>query len=416
MNEKKEFNISLSLDRHTAVKALNDQILAGIRQGYNAFNISVKKTATYSNVCAPVAGILDYYKRQGCIFTLYYEESPYIYASHTQIDAPKVAEDFINTVELNYPFDKVWIYSSTEGVNALVNSYIKALRQQAVLEDGVIRSLDWCLNESMDNVLQHSSCDHGYVMAQFHALSKQFSVCVFDTGVGIYNTLKSSKHNPSTPLDAITMAMQERVTRDERIGQGNGLWGLSKLISEGNGIIRICSAGASYLKQLQQESTIATGYFNLGKQHGTTLVDFQLNCNNEINITKALNGYEGLVDYWVENLENNNGDIELSVAEHSSGTGTRKAAEKFRNLILNLVVTDQKKVVLDFSGVNIVSSSYADELIGKIISQYGFMFFVSKIEIKNLSSFNVSVVNRSVGQRLAQTYYDKEIKDINDEF
>ena len=268
----------------------------------------------------------------------------------------------------------------------------------------------------MDNVLQHSFCDRGYVMAQFYETSKQFSVCVFDTGKGIYNTLKSSKHNPATALDAITMSMQERVTRDENIGQGNGLWGLSQLISEGNGIIRIASSGAVYLKNKLDVSTITTGYFNLGKKQGTTLVDFQLNCNNRINITKALNGYEGPLDFWVEDLENENGEVELMVSKYSSGTGTRQAAIKFRNLILNLIITEKKNIILNFSGINLVSSSYADELIGKIISKFGFMFFISKVKIINLSSFNASVVNRSVGQRLAQTYYDRTISDLNDEF
>ena len=98
-----------------------------------------------------------------------------------------------------------------------------------------------------------------------------------------------------------------------------------------------------------------------------------------------------------------NGDIIVSVANQSHGTGTRKAAEKLRTLVLNI----KKKVVLDFTGVNLISSSYADELIGKIISQYGFSFFISHFSMTNLSSTNAFILNRSVQQRMAQNYYQQ---------
>ena len=100
-----------------------------------------------------------------------------------------------------------------------------------------------------------------------------------------------------------------------------------------------------------------------------------------------------------------NGDIIVSVANQSHGTGTRKAAEKLRTLVLNIALSDKKKVVLDFTGINLISSSYADELIGKIISQYGFSFFVSNFSMINLSSTSSFILNRSVQQRMAQNYY-----------
>ena len=96
------YRIFLSLNKHTAIKSINDQILAGIRQGNTSFDVTIKQTATYSNICAPVAGVLDYYKQKGYSFNFFYEDSPYIYASHTQIDSPKIVEKFIDTVELNY--------------------------------------------------------------------------------------------------------------------------------------------------------------------------------------------------------------------------------------------------------------------------------------------------------------------------
>ena len=409
------YKISVRLDKTSAVKFLNDQILAGINKGFSDFGVEIQETATYSNICAPIAAILDYYRDKGHSFKVEYVSSnTNPYTKHTKLDDPYIAEEYIGKQEFSYPFDKVWKFSSSEGVNSLVNAYLLALRQSDIVEQGVIGSLDWCLNETMDNVLQHSQAQFGYIMAQLARNSKRFSVCVFDAGIGIYNTLKDTKHHPATALDSITLALQERVTRDESVGQGNGLWGLSRIIDENDGLIRICSSGAYYEINSGKRKIVERGYFNLGKNNGSTMVDFQLDYSNKIDITKALNGYEGPIDYWLEKLETDEGEIVIPVSSYSSGTGTRKAAEKLRNVITNIAITDRKKVILDFDGVNLVSSSYADELIGKIISKYGFMFFISRFSIIHISSFNVAVLNRSVGQRLAQTYYDNAIADIDD--
>lgn len=96
------------------------------------------------------------------------------------------------------------------------------------------------------------------------------------------------------------------------------------------------------------------------------------------------------------------------------GTGTRIAAQKLKNIIFNSLKEGNKKVILDFDGVNVVSSSFADELIGKIIAENGFVYFMRYFELRNISPFNISVINRSVEQRVAQKYYDNTLPDIGD--
>ena len=61
-------------------------------------------------------------------------------------------------------------------------------------------------------------------------------------------------------------------------------------------------------------------------------------------------------------------------------------------------------VIFDFEGVNLLSSSFADELIGKIILEKGF-YYTTAFRIKNLSPSNSAILNRSVEQRMAQKYY-----------
>lgn len=132
---------------------------------------------------------------------------------------------------------------------------------------------------------------------------------------------------------------------------------------------------------------------------------------NQTDIVKALNGHEPL-DMWLEDH-----DLEkylyFSLQDDCVGTGTRIAAQKLKNQIFNALNEEKKKVVLDFKGINVVSSSFADELIGKIVAEKGFFYFTQLFEIKNLSPFNINVVNRSVEQRMAQKYYDENISDVD---
>ena len=407
--EQQTFRISLRTSRPSAVKYLNDTILAGKRKGHQTFSIVVKDTPAYPNACAPIAGLLDYYRADGLTFHILFE-NPRGYVVHTSFDNPSVASA-MRLSQAKNPLDTVWKFQSSAEVNQLVNAFLTEIRQADLISSGVITSMDWCLNETMDNVLQHAQSECGYIMGQLHKERKRISFCIFDTGIGIYNSLKVSKYQPAAPLDAITLALQEKVTRDENVGQGNGLWGLSKLVADAQGTIRISSAGAVYMRESDGNiTTQKTGNFNLGKVHGTTLVDFQLDYSKEINVAKALNGYMP-TDYWLENVESENGDVVIHVASESSGTGTRQAAEKLRTLALNTVLADRKRVILDFSGVNLVSSSYADELVGKTIGKYGFGFFLNHFAIKNLSNTNTMILNRSVQQRMAQTYYNEPISE-----
>jgi len=65
-----------------------------------------------------------------------------------------------------------------------------------------------------------------------------------------------------------------------------------------------------------------------------------------------------------------------------------------------------------FSLRNLISSSFADELVGKIIAEKGFLYFLTAYRIKNLTGQNISILNRSVEQRMAQKYYEMLLEDI----
>lgn len=408
MNNKK-CSFILSLDRTTRVQQLNDWLLSQKKLGNTKLSINIKPSRTYSNVCAPIAGVLEYYRNQGLHIQVNFPKGDYV--RHTKFWHPIAIEE-CTAADKFYPFDKVWTFSTSAGVNDLVSALILELRKSDTIESGVIQGVEWCLNEVMDNVLQHSERQKGYVMAQIHKQSKLFAFCVFDSGIGFYNSLKNTRHHPEKPIDAITLALQERITRDEKIGQGNGLWGLSSIVSKSYGRMEVSSGGARYVLRGGQTTTAKEGGFTLSKYLGTAYLDIRINYGNKIDIVDALTNSNGVkyepIDLWLEDLEDDKDRYNIKILEQSGGTGTRQSAEKLRNMVLNISNIEKKVVVLDFSGVNLISSSFADELIGKIISEKGFVYFTQAFKIEHLSAENANILNRSVGQRMAQIYLDTD--------
>ena len=390
-----------------------DRIVSRLAEsGENTFQIiAPNHVRTYPNVCVPLAALMDWYKSRGYDFKCKFLGTNN-YVGHTCLNNPLQVENMMGSADLLFPLDKVWKYNSAEGESALVTAIVNAVRENIEVEKGIISSIEWCLNEVMDNVLQHSVSGIGYVMGQVHKEKKRVSLCVFDMGIGIYGSLKQSKHCPRTPLDGLTMALQEKITRDENVGQGNGMWGLKRIIDENGGNLTIESNSAMFRCMGENVETKGVRRYKAGDFANATLVDFQLDISNSVDIAQALNGHEPL-DFWLEGHEIED-SLYFSLQKDSVGTGTRIAAQKLKNQIFNSLKEGSRKVILDFEGVNVVSSSFADELIGKIIAERGFLYFMYNFELKNVSPFNMSVINRSVEQRMAQKYYDNTLPDVDD--
>jgi hypothetical protein len=238
-------------------------------------------------------------------------------------------------------------------------------------------------------------------MGQVHKRTKHFAFCTYDSGKGIYQSLLNSVHKPKNPGEALTLAVKEGITRDKKIGQGNGLWGLHQIVCENTGILNISSGSASY-SLTNKEYRIFENIPQLPTNNGC-IVDFQLDYNKEISISKALGGYEP-VNMKIESLEDDFGNIIIDLKNKESGVGTRKSGEKIRNELVNIQKQSGKNITLDFKDLNIVSSSFADELIGKLVAEFGFYAFNNVFKLKNMNMSVQSIVQRSVAQRMIESF------------
>lgn len=284
--------------------------------------------------------------------------------------------------------------------SAIVQGIVSSLRQNISLEKGVLNSLELCLNEVSDNVLVHSSKmdesenPYGLMMAQIHKNTQRIVAVVYDNGIGIPSSLRTSGINCIDGNDAIAHAMQKGVTDGN--GAGNGLWILDSIVRQNQGSFEITSDGVRYSLRHSQKHSKAEESFSKASSAipGTTLVDFQLDISNNIDLNEIIGG-PGYIDLWAENHEDeaNENNMRLKLREEANGFGSRYDAARMRNLVINTANMTEGLVILDFCDVEAVSMSFADELIRKLSDEVGFVSFSNKIRFSGLNSECQSIID-----------------------
>ena len=393
-----------SLDRAKAVSDFIRCIIDARNKGYDFLVLDFKQVrqGVYPNAAVPLAGLIQYIQHELGI-EIEFDNRQYI-------EKFNLLNPQRYVVESRYIMNRIWLFSTSEEVAKIVDAYIEELQKSAQFYKGVLNAIEWSLNEVLDNVIQHSKTGFGYVMGQLHSNSQNIAFTVFDTGQGIFNSMKDSEHHPRTTIDAITLAIKEEVTRDKSIGQGNGLFGLHSIVKQGKGKLVITSGRGSYIYNNDDVRTYDSLPYISAQQPGT-IVDFQLNYAKDMSLDKALvfrgKQYE-LINIHFEDLEDNYGRIVYKIAEHSEGTGTRDSAIRVKNEINNILSEEQKPITLDFSGVAVISSSFADELLAKLFLSLGMFQFNNLIKIKGLDQSQQNILQRSVLQRI-----NEDLREIN---
>lgn len=388
-----------SLNVSDFIRVLND----GIKKGYTDFEINFSGVnAVFPNAVVPIAGIMEHHKTNGVTF-----EFTYVPLSLTQCKmlAPvSIQKD--NALLGKNSLNKVWKFRDSNDISKIVQSFMDELHKSERFSKGTLPSIEWAIYEVMDNVIQHAGTDLGYVMGQLHSRSKHIAFTIFDLGQGIYNSLKNSVHAPRNTIDALTLCIQEEVTRDKKIGQGNGLFGLHSIVKQGKGSLSITSGDGCYMYNNGYVKTYKYIPF-VSKKNVDTTIDFQLDYSKELSLDKALifRGKEyALINLRVENLENESGYLEYKIKEHAEGTGTRQSAIRVKNEIVNLLEESKTRIIIDFTGIEVISSSFADELIAKLLLELGIFQFNNLIQLKGMDISLQNILQRSVIQRLIEEF------------
>lgn len=396
------------LDHAKCVTTFLRQLKSIIRSGYHELILEGKPNAIFPNALLPICGIAEYYKSIG-----------YTFVNHIDNDYLQSC-GFLNPFDLDIkeiqaevsPFGKIFLFRSDQQVDAITKAYIDTLSRKHVCEEGVIDGIQWCISEIMDNVLTHSENNYGLIMAQIHPKTNHIAFCIYDVGIGIYKTLAASKHKPATESDALSLAIQEGIGDGK--GQGNGMYGLYQIVKNNKGTLTITSGHSSLMMKGEGEIRKFSDIPHINNSHRSTTVDFQLDLNRKINMQEAFRtiGGDPSFDFRIDDmLRFEDEDVHYSILKNAQGTATRQSGFALRNDIINTLRRTRRRMILDFSGIKNVSSSFIDELIAKLIIDFGIVEFMKTFAIANMNEDIRYLCNRSIYMRVHDEWETNITKD-----
>ena len=391
--------ITMELLNHPkCVSDFQYKIFECLNRGWTHIVLRNNADRIFPNACLPICGLIRYYQKRGIEFELDIREDSYLF--QCGFDNPFYYDTKVYYKNFS-PLDQIFFYDSIDQVGKLTQAFVDTVSHEVACAVGVLDGISWCINEVMDNVLTHSEVSEGFVMAQLHPQTNRIAFCVYDTGIGIFNSLSNSKHQPKTEIDALSLAIQEGVGDGK--GQGNGLYGLYQIVHRNGGRLSLTSGNASIMLRDTGELEKFERIPCPSKEHRGTIVDFQLDLETNIDIKNAfqsIGGYDGFDFRIDEMLSDEDEFVHYDVFENSKGTATREAGRYLRNDIVNILRREQRGIILEFSNVKTVSSSFIDELMAKLFLTLGFVQFNTLVKISGMNDTVRFLCERSLYMRI----------------
>ena len=296
-------------------------------------------------------------------------------------------------------------FGSPEEQYEIVSGIVDAvLASPAGLRRSSLAAFEWAVNEITDNVLQHAdSAQGGLVQLNHYPDGKRLEFAVADAGRGIPDTMRTTRREISDS-HALELSIQRGITRDKEVGQGNGLFGTHRASRVGRGDFAIHSGYASIHSDLKaRDETVPVA---------GTLVIVTLDYSDPEALWRALDihntGADPAGDY-IENRYEGDGDDVLNfvVRNEASSVGSRASGKFARNKLENLMkMYPGHPVNIDFSDISVVSSSFADEFLGKLFVRTGALRFMSTVRLRRVSPLVRAVLDRAILQRARQEAED----------
>ena len=322
--------------------------------------------------------------------------------------SPLIHEPTASSFEHHLPLRR---YRTGEEQRAIVDESIELLLHQIKVEREILHALEWSLNEITDNVLVHAEApEGGLVQVTTFREQRRVQLVVSDGGRGILASMQENLPELNRDTDAIGEAMKQGVTRSADVGQGNGLAGALRIATGSNGSLTILS-GRGEIKVIRppgkSEHEHKTYVRRGNDAYQGTMVFIEVMIDELVDLDEALDfGGGGAADwdYIDATYGEGDGDVVLNVADEAVGFGTRSAGESFRIKVDNLArAKPTSTIVLDWTGVPLVSSSFADEVLGKLFVEMGPLTFAGRVRSTGMEPLVRKITDRSIMQRAAQS-------------
>lgn len=302
-------------------------------------------------------------------------------------------------------------FRGPEEQQQLVSASMDVLMRNLTLDRQVLAGLEWSVNEITDNVLNHAECeDGGIVQVNTMQFAGKVVFGVADSGKGILSSLREGHPHLRTDADAIREAMKAGITRSAEVGQGNGIVGALRVAVMSGGKFAITSGAAQVeVRRDPQTKRPEPRVFDGPNRRPIpgTVVYAEVGLDSPLDLPEAL-AFGGIrhqpVDIIETKYETEAGNaVVLRMHGEPSGFGSRSAGRQLRTKCWNLLNAEPTKpLLLDWTGVRLVSSSFADELLGKLFASLGPVSFSARVRNLGMEPVVRGLVDKAILQRAAQ--------------
>lgn len=76
--------------------------------------------------------------------------------------------------------------------NAILSAVVSMLVKQLRLSSNVISGLQYIIEESVDNIIEHSKSDRGYILCQSYPTKKYLDICIADSGISLLGSYEAA--------------------------------------------------------------------------------------------------------------------------------------------------------------------------------------------------------------------------------
>lgn len=309
---------------------------------------------------------------------------------------------------------------------AVVNEFLDVVMRNMTLERDVIAGLEWSINEITDNVLNHAqSEDGGLVQAATYIENRTVAFTVGDSGRGILNSMRQAFPHLPDDVSAIGEAVKAGVTGNSELGQGNGLAGTLRIASLSGGQFAITSGQGQLVVLPDWNGRLSTDQFRRGPQQrfDGTLVSATLGMQGDFHLADALE-FNGKPYHAIDIIETQyevqeGGALLLRMRDETTGFGTRQSGRQIRTKCLNLLAASPSvPLIIDWTGVPLVSSSFADEAIGKIFVELGPLGFSSRVRNTYMENVVAALIDKAIMERMTQATISRgtAVPDIGEDW
>jgi hypothetical protein len=296
------------------------------------------------------------------------------------------------------------LFTSAVEQQSAVDTIVRALLASASsLERSQFRAFEWSVNEITDNVLVHAQSRAGGLVqvSSFDPTRKMVEFDVCDPGMGIPATLRRGHPDLASDAEALDRAIREGVTTDPEVGQGNGLYGTYQVCAISKGAFQIHSGYANltfseksglhiYSEQIPYAGTLVVGRISFAEKG---VLEDALKFGGKPYVP---------VDFVETRYETEDPEIMVfRLCQETQSCGSRIAGTPVRGRLKNLLeMSPTSRVRIDLTDVPLMSSSFADEVFGKLFAAIGPLTFMQRIQFINVPNVVRNLIDKAIMQRM----------------